>query len=173
VKLYLIRHLPTNWNKSGLLQGKRNIAIDHINESDESKILNNTETLKNKEFDLILTSSLTRTKQTAIEYGYKKFEIEPLLDELDFGIYEGKHKSNLIKASNGLWISNPSQLILGESLADFESRLRSFLISYSQFNRILVFSHGAVIRALVSIKNNNNIDAMNKITVNNNSITII
>ena len=96
-----------------------------------------------------------------------------MLDELDFGMYEGKHKSNLIKASNGLWLSNPSQLILGESLVDFESRLRSFLMSYSQHNRILAFSHGAVIRALVSINNNNNIDAMNKIRVNNNSITII
>ena len=75
MKLYLIRHLPTSWNKSGLLQGKRDIAIDHIDISDESKILNNTETLKNKEFDLVLTSSLTRQNKQQENMDIKNFKL--------------------------------------------------------------------------------------------------
>ena len=47
-------------------------------------------------FDLILASTLKRTQQTAQMYGMNVV-IEPLLDELDFGEFEGRPKEELIR----------------------------------------------------------------------------
>tara|TARA_X000000950_G_scaffold273688_1_gene357777 strand:- start:741 stop:1265 length:525 start_codon:yes stop_codon:yes gene_type:complete len=172
-KFFFVRHLPTEWNKSGLLQGSINIPISKLSVEDKTKITSNIDVLRQHKFDIVLTSSLIRAQQTANEYGYKSFKIEPLLDELNFGKYEGKSKTDLIKESNGLWIKNPSSLILGESMQNFEKRLKSFFISYRAYKKILVFGHGAVIRGLISIKNEKNIAMMNKNEIKNNSITVI
>jgi broad specificity phosphatase PhoE len=172
-KFFFVRHLPTEWNKSGLLQGSIDIPISKLSVKDKTKISSNLDTLKKHKFDNVLTSTLIRTQQTANVYGYRSFKIEPLLDELNFGKYEGKPKTDLIKESDSLWIENPSSLMLGESMQNFEKRLKSFLINYGGYKKILVFGHGAVIRGLVSIKNEKNINMMNKKEIKNNSITVI
>ncbi len=172
-KFFFVRHLQTDWNKSGLLQGSIDIPISKLSVEDRVKITSNIDTLKKHKFDIVLTSTLIRAQQTAKEYGYESFKIEPLLDELNFGTYEGKSKTDLIKESNGLWIEDPSSLILGESMQNFEKRLKKFFICYGGHKKILVFGHGAVIRGLISIKNEKNIAMMNKNEIKNNSITVI
>lgn len=169
----LIRHLPTEWNKQGLLQGKRNIDISYPNNKIQEEIQHNIKLLsKLSPFDLVLASTLKRTQQTAKWYGYL-FKIEELLDELDFGPFEGVSKRMLYKEYGNQWICNPGEIILGESLNHLEQRIRMFIDKYKEYNNLLVFGHGAWIRAFVSLKQYGHINEMNKITVENNKCMVI
>ncbi|TLS38123.1 histidine phosphatase family protein [Pseudalkalibacillus caeni] len=174
MRLVAIRHLPTDWNKKGLLQGRRDIPISLYEITNyKAKIFENKKQLKQAEpFDLILTSSLIRTQQTAEQYGYQATTIEPLLDELDFGIYEGRPKSEMINETPE-WVEDPLQLSLGEKLVDFEGRIITFLQKYSRYDSILLFGHGSWIRAVKSIEKVGNINLMNRILMENNQLEIL
>ncbi|MFC7392087.1 histidine phosphatase family protein [Scopulibacillus cellulosilyticus] len=170
MRLLLIRHLPTAWNKKGILQGKRNIPIDkHLLIDQKDGILRNKELLeKFKPFDCILSSELIRTQQTAEIYGYD-YSPEPLLNELDFGEFEGKEKDEFVQ-NNKIWIINPRKLTLGERLIDFEHRLFQFIHQYGKYEQVLIFGHGSWIRGMISIINYGDINQMNRIKVNNNEL---
>jgi len=164
----LIRHLPTEWNKAQKLQGRKDIDLDPITEDFMSKIEENKVLLNVfAPFDLVLASTLKRTHQTAKLYGYKP-ETDALLDELDFGPYEGRSKEELIAAYEHQWLENPKNLILGESLVNLETRVISFLEKYKSYSNLLVFGHGSWIRAIVSYYHYGDINKMNKMTVDNN-----
>lgn len=164
----LIRHLPTKWNQSNKLQGRKDIEITDISEIFQHKIEANKLLLKAfAPFDIVLASTLKRTHQTAKAYGYAP-ETEGLLDELDFGQFEGVSKERLMTAFDGKWIEAPRELILGESLIDFEKRVIAFLKKYSDYTNLLVFGHGSWIRAIVSYHHYGDINKMNKMIIENN-----
>jgi broad specificity phosphatase PhoE len=168
MRITLIRHLPTEWNLKTWLQGRRDIEISSITDELQQGIKINMEKLLALEpFDLVLASTLIRTHQTATLYGYK-FETETLLDELDFGPFEGRPKEDLFAEYEDQWIENPKKLFLGESLTHFENRLLSFLGKYKGFKNVLVFGHGSWIRGLLSLLQYGDINYMNKIIVSNN-----
>lgn len=170
MNIVLVRHLSTNWNKQSLLQGSKNIPIDRIM-PEEEKIINQNKTILQKyDFDVVLTSSLIRTKQTAEVYNVFQHEEETLLNELDFGDYEGKSKQLLFSDLGEIWTDNPRDLRLGESLIDFEKRILSFIEKYQNYKSVLVFGHGAWIRGFLSICEVGHINNMNKIEVKNNDI---
>lgn len=169
-----IRHLPTAWNHKCLLQGKQNIPLTKISPQQRIKITENKRQLnKLQPFDRVLTSQLQRTRQTATAYGCRNTICEPLLDELDFGSFEGKPRRSLMKHCQHEWLYNPANLKLGESLIDFEQRINDFLKRYQAFERILVFGHGSWIRAVLSIHKHGHINRMNQLTVNNNELTLL
>ncbi|WP_102349746.1 histidine phosphatase family protein [Bacillus sp. Marseille-P3661] len=169
MELFLIRHLPTEWNKKGLLQGSRDISIDPIVEPEQQmNIAKNIEKIKLFKPELTLASQLKRTHQTAEQYGYTSYVTDPLLNELNFGDYEGKDKKYLINTAG--WIDHPRNLTLGERMIDFENRLLTFIDKYKNYSRILVFGHGAWIRGMVSISETGNINMMNQFTVENNTV---
>lgn len=164
----LIRHLPTEWNKLKKLQGRQDIEITTITEEYQNSIEVNKNLLKAfAPFDIVLASTLRRTHQTAEIYGFTP-EVEGLLDELDFGEFEGGPKKTLVKAYGDKWIESPRELVLGESLIDFEERVVSFLDKYHHFSNILVFGHGSWIRAIVSYHHHGDINKMNKMLIENN-----
>jgi broad specificity phosphatase PhoE len=174
MQLVLIRHLPTTWNEKGVLQGKRDIPLLPLTQKYKQEIdQNNIEIDKLQPFDLVLTSSLVRTQQTAFYYGHNQIKIEPLLDELDFGEFEGKKKQLLIEKFQHQWHSNPTNIVLGESLREFEQRIFLFLKKYNHLSKILVFGHGSWIRALLSINHSGSIQTMNQMEVRNNDIITI
>ncbi|GHH96714.1 histidine phosphatase family protein [Neobacillus kokaensis] len=168
MQITLIRHLPTEWNKKQKLQGRKDIAIAEVTPDIKRGIDENLQTLNRlSPFDLVLASSLKRTRQTAHHYGFYP-ETERLLDELDFGPYEGYSKGVLLDDHGGNWLENPLSLVLGESIIQFENRIISFVQKYQDFSNILVFGHGSWIRGLISFSRFGHINEMNKITVANN-----
>lgn len=169
MEITFIRHLPTLWNKNNRLQGKKDINILPVTTSLQCSIEANQLYLKkNMPFDKVLASTLKRTQQTADIYGYRTQE-ESLLDELDFGIFEGQSKKQLLDYHGDKWRNCPSTLILGESMRGFERRIISFLQLYRECSNILVFGHGSWIRAFLSYYWYGHINHMNKITVDNNA----
>lgn len=173
MQITLIRHLPTEWNKEQRLQGRRDIEISPPSKEILEEIFENKKDLKKRQpFDYILSSTLKRTKQTANLYGYKP-KPEPLLDEFDFGPFEGEKKDLLLKVHGEKWIESPSELTFGEGMIHLHQRILTFLKKYKPSANLLLFSHGTWTRALISFHQYGHINSMNKLIVQNNqSITL-
>jgi len=170
----LIRHLPTEWNGKNWLQGSKNIPLAPISFETEKGIEMNLNILQQlSPPDLVLTSELIRTQQTAELYGYA-FQVEPLLNELHFGKFEGRPKKDLLTTYGEQWLFTPRELILGEKLVDFEKRIKTFIAKYmGLYQHLLIFGHGTWIRAFLSIIKHGSINGMNQITVSNNELISI
>lgn len=172
MQLTLIRHLPTEWNETGHLQGKKDIPISQRVLADHRERIHENKNRLNHlaPFDIVFASTLSRTRQTALIYGYDHPSTEPLLNELDFGSFEGQRKTEVVKAFSTRWFKNPKSIRLGEHLRDFENRVIQFIHRYKDCERLLIFGHGSWIRALLSVKMNGDIQMMNRIDVANNTL---
>lgn len=172
MKLYLIRHLQTPWNKEGKLQGSQDISILVPSKEDLIEIEQNIHLLEGVFFEQTLTSELVRTQETAACYGIDSFQIEPLLNELDFGVFEGQPKKELLDTIGDDWYNKLTQVTLGEDLKGFEMRMQEFIQKYHD-KTVLVFAHGATIRALKALHTFGHIDTMNQLNVANNELVIL
>lgn len=173
MRITLIRHLPTEWNQKTWLQGRRDIEISSLDEQLLGEIAKNKKILHDLlPFDHVLASTLKRTHQTAQLYDFQS-ETEGLLDELDFGPFEGLPKERLIETYGAEWLESPQKLILGESIQNLEERISSFIKKYRNCPKLLVFGHGAWIRAFLSYTQFGHINNMNKIEVLNNACMTI
>lgn len=162
MKIVLIRHLETQWNQERKLQGSQDISILKPSDHTLAQIKKNQLILAPKKpFDLVITSSLKRTQQTAQLYGYTEFTIEPLINELNFGEFEGQDFDLFQQTVGNEWLTNPQQLILGETLIDFENRIKTFLNKYNSYSQLLIFSHGVWTRGLLSMIKYGTINQLN------------
>lgn len=170
MKVVCIRHLPTPWNRQGLLQGLRDISIVPPDAAARESIRSNVAALKEMgTFDAVLCSPLARTRETAREHGFKPVD-EALLAELDFGPFEGRPKAELLGQCDNAWIRDPRELELGEDMSVFQARIEAFVEKYRFCQRVLAFSHGAWTRALVAVAKTGNIKDMNRMEIPNNTI---
>jgi broad specificity phosphatase PhoE len=113
--------------------------------------------IKAEDWDVILTSPLTRAKQTAEiiarHTGFSEIIEQELLIERSFGEAEG--------LSHDQWrakYSNLDDIPGGESRTQLAERSKLLLETISKElagKRVLAISHGALIRALLSIASNN------------------
>lgn len=90
MRLYVIRHGETDWNKERRAQGQTDVPL---NEKGIRLAEVTAEALKDVPFDLCLTSPLIRAKKTAeIMIGNRDVPVidEPRLMEISFGGAEGK-----------------------------------------------------------------------------------
>lgn len=172
MSLYLIRHLPTRWNQEKKLQGSKDISIIRPDKNTVKVINENKKELESVQFDYVLISELKRTRETAISYGYCDAVVEPLINELNFGEFEGQPKETMLAQVGEDWYRSATNITLGERLKDFENRINNFLIKY-RGSSVLVFAHGAVIRAILALDTYGSIDKMNAKTIENNSLTIL
>ena len=173
MKLLVIRHLPTKYNNSGILQGRLDIDIEPPNQEQLLRIAENQRKIRQLgPVDRVLCSSLNRTAQTALAYGYAERACirEPLLNELDFGCYEGLPRQEMWDALGEAWWQSPEYLVLGEPVLALQQRITGLLEKYAQAERLLLFSHGAWTRALLSYSQIGDIRDMNRMTVNNNDM---
>jgi len=171
-QILLLRHMQTQYNVQGILQGRRDTPILPPGPDQQVAIDENLKKIGSESnYTHVLASSLKRTWMTAKLY-VNAYTVEPLLDELDFGEWEGKKKEEMIQA-HPLWTDRPDLLTLGEPLNDLEKRVRAFLIKYESAQSLLIFGHGAWIRALLSVHRFGSIQNMNKIIVPNNKLIFL
>jgi len=163
MKLIIVRHFPTKWNIKGLLQGKRDISVIDVCAQEIAEIRSLLHELLEEEPDIILVSSLSRTQQSAKILGFNDYQIEPELDELDFGEFEGLSKDELINRYGDNWSVSPGDMVLGEPVIKLKDRIRKILDKYSDKKVILCFGHGAWMRAFNSyIRHDGDINHMNQ-----------
>ena len=171
MKLVVIRHLQTQWNLEGRLQGRHDQPVLQPDDATESQIQKNrTFICTQGPFDAVLVSSLQRTQQTALHYGYEVFDVEPLLSELDFGRFEGRLRLEMLRSLEPAWTRDPRRLVLGERIVDFESRIKAFLHKYRDVERLLAFGHGSWCRGVLSISRHGDLRGLNEVTIPNNGV---
>jgi len=172
MKIFYIRHLQTEWNQQGLLQGSKDIPVLPPSGNSRDEIQSNLELLNNHDFDNILVSDLKRTQQTAACYGFDQFAIEPLINEFNFGEFEGQSKKKILEKHEDEWLNNVYEIKFGDDIYLLEKRVKSFISKYKNKEKILVFGHGMVGRAIEAIITDGNLKTMNQFHIINNSIKI-
>ena len=133
MKVYLVRHGETEWNRRGTIQGQADIPL---NEKGEDLAFLTGQKMKDIPFKRIYTSPLSRARRTAElisgQRGLPLMEDSRLL-EISYGNREG-----------------------GETYDDLRKRCREFLEQElkpleEQMDHVLVCGHGALIREMVCI----------------------
>ena len=150
----LLRHGQTDWNINFLLQGVTDIPM---NDTGIEQVRLAAQALQASDWDVVLTSPLTRAKQTAQiianHVGFDEILENELLIERSFGEAEGlSHEQWRAK------YANLDEIPGGESrtqLAERSQRLLDYVSSEFKGMRVLAISHGALIRGLLSIASNN------------------
>lgn len=164
MKITLVRHGQTEYNKQNRIQGISNIPLNDEGRRQVRKLKEKTD---KENFDICFSSPLIRTVETAMILVGDKVEIriDDRLLERDFGELEG----NSMEAYDSIkyWDYN---LNYGakkvEKIQDIFKRTSDF-IKYLEKNyndkSILIVSHGATIRALHHIlkKTNRNKKLLN------------
>ena len=162
MKLYIVRHGETDWNKARRVQGFSDIPL---NEYGRHLARETAEGMKDIPFDLAYTSPLVRARETA-EIILAGREI-PLIEsngikEMGFGEYEGmcisgKEKAPESEAFKKFFIDTGNFVPAkgGESIADIMERTGQFLKELCenqelQGKQILLSTHGAAMTALLN-----------------------
>ena len=146
----ILRHGQTDWNIDFRLQGVTDIPL---NETGLAQARDAAAVIRPSDWDLILTSPLSRARETArIISEYHAFGepiIEQLLLERSFGEAEGLgHEEWKAKYSDTNAVPG------GESLTALEDRAKRLLHTLATEHggkRLLAVSHGALIRKLLRI----------------------
>ncbi len=157
-RLYIIRHGETDFNKKGIVQG-RGVNSD-LNENGRKQADAFFEAYKDLPFDKIYTSELKRTHQTVAKFLERGLNWEQLagLDELAWGIYEGKETSSDIREGfEGLirsWTLGDynARIEGGESPNDVNTRqiaAMETILSKEEEKLVLICMHGRAMRLLL------------------------
>lgn len=162
MKLYIIRHGETSWNKERRLQGRSNIAL---NERGRELARKTAQGMRDIPFDMAFTSPLERAKETARlvleDRDIPIIEDERII-EIGFGAYEGTRWTEKDGAQGNPDIYNffnhpecytPAEG--GETLEQLAARTADFMRDICsrgelQDKTILVSVHGAAARGLLN-----------------------
>lgn len=150
MKLTLIRHGSTQWNKEKRAQGSSDIPLDKEGREDAEKLAKRLETGK---WDALYSSPLQRAKQTADIISRKvglEIRFDPRLREAGGGQIEGTTEKERIEKWGEGWRSLELGMEKPESVV---KRSLSFLEELAEENspgmNVIVVSHGGVISHLL------------------------
>jgi broad specificity phosphatase PhoE len=182
MKIQLIRHCETEWNRLERCQGISDLELNNngINQSISLK-----DFYFDKHVDLIFSSDLKRTMQTALEINKNlKSDIiqNEKLREMDQGDFEGLSFSYIRKnfAAQLLeWRSNPKKFRIpnGETLGEVQERALDFMenlfIQYKSHKNIIIVSHNLVIASILCHYSNRDLKDFAEFTLDSGSITTL
>lgn len=126
MKLYVVRHGETDWNKAKLMQGNTDICLNEVGIQQAKHI---SEKLKNINFDFCYSSPLSRAFDTAsiICDGKVDIQIDNRLEERELGEFEGKASS--LYNSEYYWDLKINSSDMGvESPKELMNRISSFIM---------------------------------------------
>lgn len=159
MKLYLLRHGETDWNKARKIQGCTDIPLNDYGRELARKT---GEGMKDIPIDLVITSPLIRARETA-ELVMQGRGIEMIenaqIQEMNFGEYEGRPSDEEPTASIlRAFFKNPGAYPppeTGESIPQLLTRTGRFLEELCwdgalQEKSILISTHGAAMTGLVN-----------------------
>jgi len=158
-EIYIIRHGETDFNKNRIVQGS---GVDSsLNETGQAQAAALFSAYQHIDFDLVITSELVRTQQTAqafIDAGITHIR-DGDVDEICWGIHEGKPgdaemKQDYIELMNEWRNENyDARIEKGESAQELAGRLNRFLemVKLRNEKKILVLTHGRSIRCLMCL----------------------
>lgn len=182
MKLFLIRHGESEWNRLNKVQG---LGDPGLSEEGKRQAKQLALRLAGEEIDLIYTTPLLRAKQTAraiSNAGAIAIKELESLREITLGTWEGKsfeEISRIFKKDYQAWLKAPSKAKIpqAESLTAFKKRIISSfkaIVKNNDAQNIAVVTHNGVISVFLSYIFKSNFDQLfHLLCINNASLTRI
>lgn len=156
MKLLLVRHGQTDWNRDSILQGHTDLALNRTGVAQVESLRSFIDTQK---VDAVYSSDLARAMQTAgILLNGRKDMIQgrDLLREIDFGDLEGMTFNDISSTYPDLSYTEFSfSKFNGESLEHLGERVKSFAdeirTKHIDSDTLLITAHGGTLRVLLCI----------------------
>ena len=178
MKLYIIRHAETKYNRKGIIQGSE--VDSDINDVGESQANSFYEYYKNINFDKIYVSDLKRTFQTIRRFTKNGLSYEKLkeFNEISWGVNQGKSDdledyAKLIDT----WLAGnlDNKFEEGESPNEMSVRLvKGFnKVLDDDHDTVLLCIHGRALRILLSKIIDNDLTKMDKYVHSNTGLYIL
>jgi probable phosphoglycerate mutase len=138
--LVLARHGETEWSLSGQHTGRTDIPLTENGRAQARRI---GAVLAGRSFALVLTSPLSRARETCALAGYGAEAVErEELAEWDYGDYEGRTTAEIREQSPG-WTLWDDGVPGGEKAAEVGARVDRLLADLALVDGdVLVFAHG-------------------------------
>ncbi|WP_461629387.1 alpha-ribazole phosphatase [Labilibaculum euxinus] len=174
MEIYLIRHTKVNVEK-GICYGQKDVDLAESYKDDLAAV---KEQLKDIEFDLIVSSPLSRAKRLASDIFGEQVVEDVRLMELNFGDWEGKVWDEIKDPLFPAWMEDfvNRKCSNGESFVMLRDRVLEFWneIKLKDCKKIAVFTHGGVIRTINAIVKDIKLeDSFNEPAVDFGEVTII
>lgn len=178
MKLYIIRHAETEYNRKGIIQGSE--VDSDINDIGESQANSFYEYYKDINFDKIYVSDLKRTFQTIRRFTENGSSYEKLkeFNEISWGVNQGKSDdledyAKLIDT----WLAGnlDNKFEEGESPNEMSVRLvKGFdKVLDDDHDTVLLCIHGRALRILLSKIIDNDLTKMDKYVHSNTGLYIL
>ena len=178
MKLYIIRHAETEYNRKGIIQGSE--VDSDINDIGESQANSFYEYYKDINFDKIYVSDLKRTFQTIRRFTENGSSYEKLkeFNEISWGVNQGKSDdledyAQLIDT----WLAGnlDNKFEEGESPNEMSVRLvKGFnKVLDDDHDTVLLCIHGRALRILLSKIIDNDLTKMDKYVHSNTGLYIL
>jgi probable phosphoglycerate mutase len=147
-KLYLARHGDTAWTDSHRHTGRTDLPLNERGEEHAHQL---GDRLRGFSFVRVFTSPLQRASKTCVLAGFGAgAEVDPDLVEWNYGRYEGKLTSDIVKERPG-WELYRDGCPGGESPADVAARADRFIARVQDLGGdVLAFSSGHLIRMIAA-----------------------
>ena len=179
MRLILIRHGETLWNKEGRIQGTSDVELSEAGIEQARKL---ALSLKDSDIGAIHASPLKRAYKTAEiinSFHQKTIEVHPDLMEMDQGDFEGLSFKELMAREKEFlhrWIADPASVKMprGESLIELQTRAwrpMEKIIEGSQ--NALVVAHNFTIAAILCRLRNISLSEFRSTCVDTASKTLI
>ena len=149
MKLYVVRHGQTDWNKEHKVQGITDIPLNAKGRKDAEELIPLVKELK---LDIVISSPLARARETAkiITNGNYPINTDDRIKERDWGLNEGAPLSDVDKWDCWDVVLNTRVQNI-EPVQDFMYRVSSFIeeIKHKYKDRnVLIVTHSAVSRVI-------------------------
>jgi probable phosphoglycerate mutase len=183
MRLILVRHGESEWNRIGRYQGQLDAPLSELGLRQAEAL---AERLSQEKFDAIYSSPLQRARRTAdaiaqFHVGVKIHE-DPALLEIHHGDWQGLFAADVRERyAEALeeWRSFPTrcQMPNGESFSNILKRTLNFrerlCKEYSADATVIVSTHDVVVKILVAEAVGMPMDRINRLWITNASISVI
>jgi broad specificity phosphatase PhoE len=146
--LWLFRHGETAWSLSGAHTGRTDLPLT---DAGRARALAMGRYLNGRHFAMVLTSPLGRARETCRLAGFGDLaQIEPNLQEWNYGEYEGRTTAEIHKQVPGwsLWRDGVPN---GETVEQVAERARAVIERAAlAAGDVALFAHGHILRILTS-----------------------
>ena len=182
--LYFVRHGETEYNRLRIMQGRR---IDSsLNDTGRRQAVALAARFRDVPLDVIYTSSLKRTRETAGPLLAQREDIDVHshagLDEMSWGVHEGRpwtpELREMLDSMYRRWEEGDYAFRVeeGESILDVQERALDavgHIVESHPGRSILVITHGRFLRVLLSTILEFGLERMNEIDHANTGVNVV
>jgi len=144
----LVRHAETEWSLSGRHTGHTDVPLT---ESGRGRARALAEKLRERAFDRVITSPLSRAAETAKLAGFHGAEHDPDLMEWDYGDDEGLTTPQIREQRGANWLLWRDGAAGGEAAGDVGARVDRVIERVATDDgNALIFAHGHVLRVFAA-----------------------